>query len=92
MGSREKSKQRGGGGGCSPRSRKGEFPINAEDYELLEPVGDGATAVVRRARCLPLGGEVVAIKIMNMTLRSEADVVGDVPQSNQSINSPFHDP
>ncbi|XP_047076469.1 serine/threonine-protein kinase BLUS1-like [Lolium rigidum] len=74
MGSREKSKQRGGGGGCSPRSRKGEFPIHAEDYELLEPVGDGATAVVRRARCLPLGGEVVAIKIMNMTLRSEADV------------------
>ncbi|KAM0876829.1 hypothetical protein ACQ4PT_035916 [Festuca glaucescens] len=74
MGSREKSKQRGGGGACSPRARKGEFPIHAEDYELLEPIGDGATAVVRRARCLPLGGEVVAIKIMNMTLRSEADV------------------
>jgi serine/threonine-protein kinase OSR1/STK39 len=73
MGSREKGKQRGGA--SSPRVRKGEFPIRAEDYELLEPIGDGATAVVRRARCLPLGGEVVAIKIMNMTLRSDPDMV-----------------
>jgi serine/threonine-protein kinase OSR1/STK39 len=45
------------------------------DYEVLEPSGEGATAVVRRARCLPLGGEVVAIKIMNMTLRSDPDMV-----------------
>ncbi|KAI4978028.1 serine/threonine-protein kinase BLUS1-like isoform X2 [Hordeum vulgare subsp. vulgare] len=71
MGSKGK---RGDGGVSSPRSRKGEFPIRAEDYELMEPIGDGATAVVRRARCLPLGGEVVAVKIMNLALRSEADV------------------
>uniref|UniRef100_M8BLP4 Serine/threonine-protein kinase fray2 n=1 Tax=Aegilops tauschii TaxID=37682 RepID=M8BLP4_AEGTA len=72
MGSKEKGKR--GEGGASPRARKGEFPIRAEDYELMEPIGDGATAVVRRARCLPLGGEVVAVKIMNLSLRSEADV------------------
>ncbi|XP_044406303.1 serine/threonine-protein kinase 4 homolog A isoform X4 [Triticum aestivum] len=72
MGSKEKGKR--GDGGASPRARKGEFPIRAEDYELMEPIGDGATAVVRRARCLPLGGEVVAVKIMNLSLRSEADV------------------
>ncbi|KAJ1278178.1 hypothetical protein BS78_04G059200 [Paspalum vaginatum] len=58
----------------SPRGRKREFPIRAADYELLEPIGDGATAVVRRARCLPLGGEVVAVKIMNMAHRTESDV------------------
>ncbi|KAF8691265.1 hypothetical protein HU200_040389 [Digitaria exilis] len=54
--------------------RKREFPIRAEDYELLEPIGDGATAVVRRARCRPLAGEVVAVKIMNMAHRTESDV------------------
>jgi serine/threonine-protein kinase OSR1/STK39 len=59
----------------APRGRKREFPIRAADYELLEPIGDGATAVVRRARCLPLGGEVVAVKIMNMAHRTESDVV-----------------
>lgn len=59
---------------ASPRGRKREFPIRAADYELLEPIGDGATAVVRRARCLLLGGEVVAVKIMNMAHRSESDV------------------
>lgn len=86
MGSKEKGK-RGDAGASSPRARKGEFPIRAEDYELMEPIGDGATAVVRRARCLPLGGEVVAVKIMNLALRSEADVVCPyLPKSfNQSI-------
>uniref|UniRef100_A0ACD5YPE0 Uncharacterized protein n=1 Tax=Avena sativa TaxID=4498 RepID=A0ACD5YPE0_AVESA len=74
MGSREKARRDGGTPSSSPRTRKGDFPIREEDYELLEPVGDGATAVVRRARCLPLGGEVVAIKIMNLSFRSEADM------------------
>lgn len=59
----------------SPKGRKREFPIRAADYDLLEPIGDGATAVVRRARCRPLGGEVVAVKIMNMAHRTESDVV-----------------
>lgn len=34
-----------------------------------------ATVAVRRARCLPLGGEVVAVKIMNMVHLTESDVV-----------------
>ena len=62
-------------GPLTRRGRKQEFPIRAADYELLEPIGDGATAVVRRARCRPLGGEVVAVKIMNMAQRTESDVV-----------------
>ncbi|KAF0906090.1 hypothetical protein E2562_009093 [Oryza meyeriana var. granulata] len=72
----EKGKRRAGGA-AAPQTvaRKREFPSRAADYELLEPIGDGATAVVRRARCLPLAGEVVAVKIMNMAQRSEADVI-----------------
>ncbi|KAL6629957.1 hypothetical protein ACP70R_029722 [Stipagrostis hirtigluma subsp. patula] len=69
----EKGKK-GGGSSAAPRGRKREFPIRAADYELLEPIGDGATAVVRRARCIPLGGEVVAVKIMNLAQRTETDV------------------
>jgi hypothetical protein len=42
-------------GPLAPLGRKREFPIHAVDYELLEPIGDGATTVVRRARCLPHG-------------------------------------
>nr|BAD28003.1 putative oxidative-stress responsive 1 [Oryza sativa Japonica Group] len=74
----EKGKRRGGSSSSSgPQAvarKRDQFPSRAKDYELLEPVGDGATAVVRRARCLPLGGEVVAVKIMNMSQRSEDDV------------------
>ncbi|GJN19161.1 hypothetical protein PR202_gb06403 [Eleusine coracana subsp. coracana] len=62
-------------GASKPKGRKREFPIRAADYELLEPIGDGATAVVRRARCLPHDGEIVAIKIMNMSQRTESDVI-----------------
>uniref|UniRef100_A0A0E0CGM1 Protein kinase domain-containing protein n=1 Tax=Oryza meridionalis TaxID=40149 RepID=A0A0E0CGM1_9ORYZ len=74
----EKGKRRGGSSSSGPQAvarKRDQFPSRAKDYELLEPVGDGATAVVRRARCLPLGGEVVAVKIMNMSQRSEADVI-----------------
>jgi serine/threonine-protein kinase OSR1/STK39 len=42
-------------GPLAPWGWKREFPIRAEDYELLEPIGDGATTVMRRARCLPHG-------------------------------------
>lgn len=66
--------------------RKREFPIRADDYELLEPIGDGATAVVRRARCRPLAGEVVAVKIMNMAHRTESDVVRTHGSFHHSTN------
>lgn len=70
----------------SPKGRKREFPIRAADYDLLEPIGDGATAVVRRARCRPLGGEVVAVKIMNMAHRTESDVVRiRIPLDNSTL-------
>eukprot|EP00755_Sulcionema_specki_P036980 Sspe_Gene.107974::Locus_87077_Transcript_2_3_Confidence_0.400_Length_592::g.107974::m.107974/K08835/OXSR1, STK39; serine/threonine-protein kinase OSR1/STK39 len=41
------------------------FPLNANAYELLSEVGEGATAKVYRARCIPLDKEV-AVKIINL--------------------------
>jgi hypothetical protein len=69
----EKGKNKAGA--STSKGRKREFPIRPADYELLEPIGDGGTAIVHRARCLPLDGEVVAVKIMNMSQRTESDVV-----------------
>ncbi|XP_038974166.1 serine/threonine-protein kinase BLUS1-like [Phoenix dactylifera] len=40
-----------------------KYPIRAEDYELYELVGQGVSAAVYRALCIPLD-EVVAIKII----------------------------
>ncbi|XP_020587966.1 serine/threonine-protein kinase BLUS1 [Phalaenopsis equestris] len=41
-----------------------KYPIRPEDYELYELIGQGASAVVRRALCIPLN-EIVAIKILD---------------------------
>ncbi|XP_073011117.1 uncharacterized protein [Typha latifolia] len=41
-----------------------KYPIRAEDYELYEMVGQGVSASVYRARCVPFN-EVVAIKILD---------------------------
>ncbi|KAL6521767.1 hypothetical protein OROGR_018336 [Orobanche gracilis] len=42
-----------------------KFPLNAKDYELHEEVGEGVSATVYRARCVPLN-EIVAIKILDL--------------------------
>ncbi|KAL6012249.1 hypothetical protein ACLOJK_002727, partial [Asimina triloba] len=41
-----------------------KYPIRAEDYQLLEEVGQGVSASVYRALCLSFD-EVVAIKILD---------------------------
>lgn len=41
------------------------FPVNAKDYKLYEEVGDGVSATVYRALCIPLD-EVVAIKVLDL--------------------------
>ncbi|KAG6493860.1 hypothetical protein ZIOFF_048863 [Zingiber officinale] len=43
---------------------KKKYPIQVEDYQLLEVVGQGASASVYRARCVSLD-KVVAIKIVD---------------------------
>lgn len=50
-----------------------KYPIRAEDYQLFETVGQGVSASVQRARCIPLD-EVVAIKILDFE-RHNSDLV-----------------
>ncbi|RWW01103.1 hypothetical protein GW17_00035879 [Ensete ventricosum] len=50
-----------------------KYPIRAEDYQLREPVGQGVSASVYRALCIPLV-EVVAIKIVDFE-RNNSDLV-----------------
>ncbi|KAJ3679204.1 hypothetical protein LUZ60_017215 [Juncus effusus] len=54
------------------KANKRKYPIREADYELLEPIGDGATASVRRALCVPFR-EIVAIKIVDLEI-SNADL------------------
>lgn len=49
---------------------KKKYPIHAEDYELFELIGDGASAVVRRALCISFD-EVVAVKILDFERKSD---------------------
>ncbi|OIT19179.1 serinethreonine-protein kinase blus1, partial [Nicotiana attenuata] len=42
-----------------------KFPVNAKDYKLYEEVGDGVSATVYRALCIPLN-EIVAIKVLDL--------------------------
>ncbi|WCJ20982.1 Protein kinase superfamily protein [Euphorbia peplus] len=42
-----------------------KFPVNAKDYKLYEEVGEGVSASVYRALCIPLN-EIVAIKVLDL--------------------------
>lgn len=44
---------------------KKKYPNQAEEYQLLELIGNGATALVHRALCVPFD-EIVAIKIVDL--------------------------
>ncbi|EOA20061.1 hypothetical protein CARUB_v10000336mg [Capsella rubella] len=68
LGSRRRKKKMastsGGGGGGGGGKKKG-FSVSPKDYKLMEEVGYGASAVVRRAIYLPTN-EVVAIKCLDL--------------------------
>ncbi|XP_073141780.1 serine/threonine-protein kinase BLUS1 isoform X2 [Henckelia pumila] len=42
-----------------------KYPLTADDYELNEEVGEGVSATVYKARCVPLN-EIVAIKVLDL--------------------------
>lgn len=42
-----------------------KFPVNAADYKLYEEIGEGVSATVHRALCVPLN-EIVAIKVLDL--------------------------
>ena len=52
---------------------KKKYPIGPENYVLHEEIGQGATASVHRALCVPFN-EIVAIKILDFE-RDNADLV-----------------
>ncbi|KAJ3692482.1 hypothetical protein LUZ60_012832 [Juncus effusus] len=41
------------------------FPTDSKDYELYEEIGEGVSATVYRALCIPLN-EIVAIKVLDL--------------------------
>ncbi|CAL1376988.1 unnamed protein product [Linum trigynum] len=52
---------------------KKKYPIKPEHYELFEEIGQGVSATVHRARCVPYD-EIVAIKILDFE-RDNVDLV-----------------
>ena len=42
-----------------------KFPVKPEDYKMYEEVGQGVSASVYRALCIPLN-EIVAIKVLDL--------------------------
>lgn len=51
-----------------------KFPLDAKDYKLYEEIGDGVSATVHRALCIPLNA-VVAIKVLDLE-KCNNDLVG----------------
>ncbi|KAI3905491.1 hypothetical protein MKW98_013289 [Papaver atlanticum] len=51
-----------------------KFPLSAKDYKLYEEIGDGVSATVYRALCIPLN-EIVAIKVLDLE-KSNSDMDG----------------
>ena len=48
-----------------PRAEKKMYPLAASEYKLLEEIGKGVSAIVYRAKCIPLN-EFVAIKALDL--------------------------
>lgn len=55
------------------------FPANPKDYKLYEEVGEGVSATVYRALCIPLN-EIVAIKVLDLE-KCNNDLVCDIFRS-----------
>ncbi|KAM1417792.1 hypothetical protein ACFXTO_021548 [Malus domestica] len=64
---------------------KKDFPVNPKDYKLYEEVGQGVSATVYRALCIPLN-QTVAIKVLDLE-KCRNDLVFFTPHS---FNFPFH--
>ncbi|KAJ7528478.1 hypothetical protein O6H91_15G005200 [Diphasiastrum complanatum] len=70
------------------RSEKKSYPLVSTDYELLEEVGQGVSAIVYRAICTPFK-EVVAIKSLDMErCNSSLDDIRREAQTMSLIDHP----
>ncbi|XP_031115890.1 serine/threonine-protein kinase BLUS1-like isoform X1 [Ipomoea triloba] len=69
-------------------SSEKKFPVNAKDYELYEEVGEGVSAIVYRALCIPLN-EIVAIKVLDLErCNNDLDGIRREVQTMILINHP----
>ncbi|KAM0055556.1 putative protein kinase STE-STE20-Fray family [Helianthus debilis subsp. tardiflorus] len=67
---------------------KQKFPVNAEDYKLYEEVGEGVSASVYRALCVPLN-TIVAIKVLDLEkCNNDLDGIRREVQTMSLINHP----
>ncbi|KAA8548109.1 hypothetical protein F0562_004630 [Nyssa sinensis] len=65
-----------------------KFPVNAKDYKLYEDVGEGVSATVYRALCIPLN-EIVAIKVLDLErCNNDLDGIRREVQTMCLINHP----
>ncbi|XP_062110315.1 serine/threonine-protein kinase BLUS1-like [Humulus lupulus] len=65
-----------------------KFPVNPEDYKLHEEVGQGVSATVYRALCIPFN-EIVAIKILDLEkCNSDLDVIRRESQTMSLLDHP----
>lgn len=64
------------------------FPVDAKDYKLYEEVGEGVSATVYRALCIPLN-EIVAIKVLDLEkCNNDLDGIRREVQTMKVINHP----
>ncbi|XP_042755260.2 serine/threonine-protein kinase BLUS1 [Lactuca sativa] len=67
---------------------KKKFPLDAKDYKLYEEVGEGVSASVYRALCVPLN-EIVAIKVLDLEkCNNDLDGIRREVQTMSLINHP----
>lgn len=65
-----------------------KFPLDAKDYKLYEEVGEGVSATVHRALCVPLN-EIVAIKVLDLErCNNDLDGIRREVQTMSLINHP----
>nr|XP_010940053.1 LOW QUALITY PROTEIN: serine/threonine-protein kinase BLUS1 [Elaeis guineensis] len=64
------------------------FPANPKDYKLCEEIGEGVSATVYRALCIPLN-ETVAIKVLDLEkCNNDLDGIRHEVQTMSLINHP----
>ncbi|KAI3726017.1 hypothetical protein L1987_65814 [Smallanthus sonchifolius] len=67
---------------------KKKFPLDAKDYKLYEEIGEGVSASVYRALCVPLN-ETVAIKVLDLEkCNNDLDGIRREVQTMSLINHP----
>ncbi|KAJ8632208.1 hypothetical protein MRB53_025544 [Persea americana] len=65
------------------------YPVERGAYKLLSEIGNGVSAVVYKAQCLPLNSTVVAIKVIDLD-RSRPNLLDDVRRETKAMSLLSH--